>query len=91
VTVAVEGICAQECAADEVHSPQGEIADRAHSQMLLAGNAECSLSHAIAAQISVKYSGCRGSLQEFFEPRDDRIVATATGGHSRRLALGHAH
>jgi hypothetical protein len=49
--------------------------------MLLAGNAECSFRYADSrtnfGQIKRLVRIC---IQEFFEPRDDHIVATASGG-----------
>ena len=85
------GICAQKRAADEVYSPQGEIANWTHSEMLLAGDAEGSLRHAdrgtnfcqVQWRVGVRF-------QKPLEPRDDRIMTSAAGGHSLGRALGQA-
>ena len=59
--------------------------------MLLAGDAKGSLRHTDRPANFRQIQRCVGvRFQEFFEPRDDRIVAATAGGHSRRRALDHA-
>jgi len=59
--------------------------------MLLAGGTERSLRYADGSANFRQVQRLVGvRFQEFFEPRDDRIVATTAGGHSRRHAVDQA-
>jgi hypothetical protein len=81
----------QKRTSNQVHSPQVEIPDRSHSQMLLAGDSKRSLRYAdgranfrqVQRRVGVRF-------KEFFEPRHDRIVAATASGHSRRRTFGQA-
>ena len=67
----------QERPPHEVHSAQGEIADRPHAKMLFAGGAKCSLCRADGRADLGEIEWLVGiRLQKFHEPRENGVVTT---------------
>ncbi len=72
----------------EVHPAQGKITDWSHAEMPLAGRAKCSLGDTDRGTYLGEVQWPTGiRLQEFYEPRKDGVVTTASHCRFDRVNL----